>query len=62
EDAVVSFQLYSIAGEVIRTTNKKKQQTGMYSEGIDCSSLRKGTYVLRINANKLFVNEIILKK
>jgi hypothetical protein len=62
EDAKVSFELYSIEGLPVKKIQAKSQKTGMYYESIDCSGLHPKNYVLRITANGLSVNEIIIKK
>jgi hypothetical protein len=62
QDAKVSFELYSIEGLPIRKIKAQQKTAGTYSETLDCSSLRPNNYVLRITANNLFVNEIIIKK
>ncbi|MFV0328718.1 MAG: T9SS type A sorting domain-containing protein [Dysgonomonas sp.] len=62
QDAKVSFELYSIEGLPIRKIKAQQKSAGQYTETIDCSSLRPNNYILRITANNLFVNEIIIKK
>jgi len=62
EDAKVSFDLYSIEGIPVKMIKGKSQKTGMYYESVDCSNLQPKNYVLRIIANGMFVNEIIIKK
>jgi len=62
QDARVSFQLYTISGNLVKQTNPKQQLTGTYNEAIDCSNLQPRSYVLRITANNTFVNEVIIKK
>ncbi|MBD8387935.1 T9SS type A sorting domain-containing protein [Dysgonomonas sp. BGC7] len=62
QDAKVSFELYSIEGLPIRKVKAQQKTAGQYTETIDCSSLRPNSYILRITANNLFVNEIIIKK
>ena len=62
QDAKVSFQLYTIGGSPVKLTNAKQKTAGTYSETIDCSSLRPNQYVLRITANNVFVNQVIIKK
>lgn len=63
QDARVSFQLYSIDGMPIRSTNPKFKEQGIYSEVLDCSLLQsKKTYILRIIANDIIVIEKIIKK
>ncbi|MFT4223125.1 T9SS type A sorting domain-containing protein, partial [Dysgonomonas sp.] len=62
QDAKVSFELYSIEGLPILKIKAQQKTASTYSETLDCSSLRPNNYVLRITANNLFVNEIIIKK
>lgn len=62
EDARVSFELYSIEGLPVRKIKVKLQKAGMYHENVDCSNLSPRNYVLRITANGLVVNEVIIKK
>lgn len=62
EDAKVSFELYSIEGLPVRMINGQHKTTGNYAETLDCSSLRPNNYVLRITANGVFVNQIVIKK
>jgi hypothetical protein len=61
-DAKVSFELYSIEGLPVKKIKAQQKPAGTYTETIDCSSLRPNNYILRITANNLFVNEIIIKK
>jgi len=62
EDARVSFELYSIEGMPVKKISPIAKNKGIYSEAIDCSNLQSKNYVLRIIANEVFVNEIIIKK
>jgi hypothetical protein len=62
QDAKVSFELYSIEGLPVKRIKAQQKSKGIYTETIDCSGLRPNNYVLRITANGLFVNEIIIKK
>jgi hypothetical protein len=62
EDAKVSFELYSLDGMPVRKIAQKAKSKGIYYETLDCSNLSPKNYVLRITANNLFVNEIIIKK
>jgi hypothetical protein len=62
EDAKVSFELYTMTGLPVKKIVPKKKNKGMYYETLDCSSLQPKNYVLKITANNLFVNEIIVKK
>lgn len=61
-DANVTFLLFSIEGNPISTLKKGHQRTGSYTETIDFSSLQSRNYILRIMADNLFVNEVIIKK
>ena len=60
-EAVVSFQLFSIEGILVKTMSPKKKSKGAYYETLDCSSLHPHDYILRIAANDLFINEVIIK-
>ncbi|MFT3994614.1 MAG: T9SS type A sorting domain-containing protein [Dysgonomonas sp.] len=63
QDAKVSFELYSIDGNPVRTIAAKLKMAGSYNETMDCSSLQsKKTYILRIIANGIIVNEKIIRK
>ncbi len=62
QDAKVSFDLYSIEGMPIKKISPKNKTKGMYNESIDCSKLQSKNYVLRISADNVFVNEIVIKK
>jgi len=62
QDVRVSFELYSIEGLPMKKIKTQQRQSGTYNETIDCSNLRPNNYVLRITANNLTVNEIIIKK
>jgi len=62
EDAKVSFELYSMDGMPVKKITVKDKSKGMYYETLDCSNLQPKNYVLKITANNLFVNEIIIKK
>ena len=61
QDATVGFQLFSITGSPVKVISPKKKAKGIYHETINCSSLHQKDYVLRITANDLFVNEVIIK-
>ena len=61
QDADVSFRLSSIDGILLRMISPKRKVKGAYRETLDCSSLSSGNYILRITANGLFVNEVIVK-
>ena len=62
QDVKISFELYSIEGLPVKKIPAKTQQVGKYYQAIDCSGLYPKNYVLRITANGLVVNEIIIKK
>lgn len=40
----------------------ESKTAGTYYETVDCSNLSPKNYVLRIIANGIFVNEVIIKK
>jgi len=62
QDAKVSFRLFTLQGLPVKTISPKKKTKGVYHETIDCSALPVRDYVLRITADDLFVNELIIKK
>jgi hypothetical protein len=62
QEAKVAFELYSIDGMPIKKIKAQKKAVGSYYEAIDCSGLFPRNYVLRIIANEVFVNEVIIKK
>jgi len=45
----------------VKAISPKKKSKGVYYETLDCSSLHSRDYVLRITANDLFINEVIIK-
>ena len=61
-DANVSFELYSIDGMPVKKIKTQKKTVGIYYETIDCSGLYPKNYVLRVTANGMSVNEVIIKK
>jgi len=62
KDATVGFQLFTIDGALLKAIVPKQRKKGVYRETLDCSSLPVKSYVLRIAANGLFMNEVIIKK
>jgi len=62
QEANVSFQLFSIFGLPVKMIGPQKKRPGIYYETLDMSSLHDKNYILRITANNLFVNEVIMKK
>lgn len=62
QDATVNFQLFTIEGVLLKSITPKQRTAGTYSETLDCSSLATRNYVLRITANDLVANEVIIKK
>ncbi|WP_029905325.1 T9SS type A sorting domain-containing protein [Prevotella sp. 10(H)] len=62
QDAQVSFELYSMDGMPVRRTKAERQVKGTYHQTIDCSVLHPRNYVLRITANGITVNQVVIKK
>ena len=62
QDATVSFQLFTIYGLPVKQIGPMKKTRGVYYETFNFSSLTDKNYVLRITANNLFVNDVIMKK
>jgi len=62
QDSKVSFQLFTIEGVFLKSISPKQRTKGTYYETLDCSSLSTRNYVLRIIANDLFANKVIIKK
>jgi hypothetical protein len=62
QEAKVAFELYSIEGMPIKKIKAQKKAVGSYYETIDCSGLFPRNYVLRITANGMVVNEVMIKK
>lgn len=62
KDANVSFYIYSMEGNVVNMIKNKYQRAGTYYEYINCHSLQRRSYVLRIIADDKFANEVIIKK
>ena len=62
KEAKVSFQLFSVNGTPVKVINLQKKAKGVYHETLDCSSLYSTNYILRITADDLFANELIIKK
>lgn len=62
QDAKVSFELYSIEGMPVKKIKAQSKSAGTYYETIDFSRLQAKSYVLRITANELIVNQIVIKK
>jgi len=61
-EAIVGFQLFSVLGFPVKIIGPNKRAPGIWYETLDLSSLSDKNYILRITANNLFVNEVILKK
>ena len=61
QDVTVGFQLYTITGLPVKAISPKKKSKGRHYETLDCSSLQPQDYILRITANDLFTNEVIIK-
>ncbi|WP_051697975.1 T9SS type A sorting domain-containing protein [Prevotella sp. 10(H)] len=62
ENANVSFELYSMDGMPVRKTKVQRQSAGTHHQTIDCSALHSRNYVLKITANGVAVNQVIIKK
>jgi len=62
QDANVSFDLYSMEGMPVKRIKGAARTKGVYKEVMDCSNLLTKNYILRITANNLIVNEVIIKK
>lgn len=62
KNANVSFYIYSMEGNIVKMIKNKFQKAGTYYEYINCYSLQRRNYVLRITADDKFTNEVIIKK
>lgn len=58
----VQISLIDMNGRIIKEIQPQKREVGMYFETIDCNSLPKGNYILKLKVNDEFINEKILKK
>lgn len=62
EMSKVEVSLIDMNGLLIKEVTPKNQDSGLYSEVVDCSHLLEGNYILRLKVNENIVNEKILKK
>lgn len=62
QDVKVSFELYSIEGMPVKKVKAQLKTAGIYYESIDCSNLQSKSYVLRVMADELSVNQVVIKK
>jgi len=62
QDANVSFELYSMEGLPVKKIKAASKTKGIYNETMDCTNLLTKNYILRITADGLVVNEVIIKK
>ena len=62
ETTSVSVALYDLNGVAITSFPEEQYRVGMYHKAIDCTSLPKGNYILRLIVNNEIINEKILKK
>uniref|UniRef100_UPI00261FC040 T9SS type A sorting domain-containing protein n=1 Tax=uncultured Dysgonomonas sp. TaxID=206096 RepID=UPI00261FC040 len=58
----VNVSLYSMDGKQLKNITVGKKEKGLHTEYMDFSTLAKGTYILRIEANNQAVSEKIIKK
>ncbi|MBF0576008.1 T9SS type A sorting domain-containing protein, partial [Dysgonomonas sp. GY617] len=58
----VNISLYSMDGKLVKNQSIGKLDKGIHTEYMDCSSLVKGTYILRIEANNKSTSDKIIKK
>ncbi len=61
-EATVNIIVYSMDGKQIKTQPIGKQDKGLHTEYLDCSSFAKGTYILRIETNNTFTSDKFIKK
>jgi hypothetical protein len=62
KDALVIIKLFTLDGLPVKEISPKQRTRGSYHETLDLSSLYSRDYILRISANDLFTNEVIIKK
>lgn len=60
--STVNLEIYSMEGRLVKNKIIEKQDKGIYFEYLNCSSLSKGTYILRIKANNKSTSDKIIKK
>ncbi len=58
----VNVSLFSMDGKQLKNITVGKKEKGLHTEYMDFSTLAKGTYILRIEANNQAVSEKIIKK
>ncbi|QIK52891.1 T9SS type A sorting domain-containing protein [Dysgonomonas sp. HDW5B] len=58
----VTISLYAMDGKQLRNITVGKKDKGLHTEYMDFSTLAKGTYILRIEANHQAVSDKIIKK
>ncbi len=58
----VNIAIFSMDGKLIKNIVLGKQDRGLHTQYIDCSTFTKGTYVLRIEANSKFISDKFIKK
>lgn len=58
----VTISLYAMDGKLLKNITVGKKDKGLHTEYMDCSTLSKGTYILRIDTNNKSVSEKIIKK
>ena len=58
----VNVTIYSMEGKLIMNLPISKQDKGLHTQYIDCSSLNKGTYILRIDALNKVTSDKFIKR
>lgn len=58
----IGMTIYSMEGKLVKNIPIGKMDKGLNSEYIDCSSLTKGTYILRIQTNNNITSDKFIKK
>lgn len=58
----VSMTIHSMEGKLVKNIVVGKMDKGLHTEYIDCSTLTKGTYVLRIQTNEKIISDKFIKK
>lgn len=58
----VSVTMYSMDGKLIKSISMQKLDKGLHVETIDCTSLSKGIYILKLQIGQESVNEKIIKR
>lgn len=62
KEAKVKISLYDMGGRLLYLSPTRHQQSGYYTDLIDCRNLTTGNYVLRIMVGEEEMSRIITKK